>query len=738
MAFTVNQKVIAKKYRKESVGVHSKFIKTLGVSLFFLVGFVMNATAARMSDIEFSALPGDKTEIRMMFDGRPPAPTGYTIEQPARIALDLDNVTSGLASKYHSLGTGNARSVTVIEAGDRTRVIVALGELVAYSTRIEGRSLYVLVGKQDSGSFDAEDSNGLVNDLEQPMESGYASGGTSRVEDVDFRRGERGEGRVIVQLSDPSVDVDISYDGGKIRVEFKETLIPEQLQRRLDVTDFATPVLSIDSLPEAQNTLLLVEPTGDYDYLAYQTDDMFTLEVKPVTGAKLESTRDQAFRYRGEKLSLNFQDVEMRAVLQLIADFTDFNLVASDTVAGRITLRLKNVPWDQALDIIMKTKGLDKREIGNVLMVGPAAELQAREKQELESRQQISELAPLRTEFIEIRYASASEIFALFQGAANRSQEDGSSARSKGVISNRGSVIVDERTNSIILTETADKIAEFRAVLDKLDVPVRQVLIEARIVSASSNVSESIGVRWGGIGTGSYDNGEYSTFAGGSLETVNEIRMPSEDGSLAFTSPDHLVVDLGAQGQGASSFAIGVVSGSYLLDLEISALESLGEAEVIGRPKVITADKQEASISSGQEIPYESATGGEGLGGASGTTTSFKEVELKLTVKPQITPDDRIIMKLDVKQDTVGAVTAGGLSIDTNNIVTQVLVNNGETIVLGGVYNTNTTRSITKTPLLGDIPYVGRLFKRNVDQVQKSELLIFITPRIIEDSLRSR
>ena len=737
MAFTVNQKVIAKKYRKESVGAHAKFIKTLGTSLFFLVGFVMNATAARMSDIEFSALPGDKTEIRMMFDGRPPAPTGYTIEQPARIVLDLDNVTSGLASKYHSLGTGNALSVTVIEAGDRTRVIVALGKLVTYSTRIEGRSLYVLVGKQSSDSFDTESSNGLVNDLEQPVDSGYGPGGTSRVEDVDFRRGERGEGRVIVQLSDPSVDVDISYDGGKIRVEFKETLIPEQLQRRLDVTDFATPVLSIDSLPEAQNTVLLVEPTGDYDYLAYQTDDTFTLEVKPVTGAELESTRDQAFRYRGEKLSLNFQDVEMRAVLQLIADFTDFNLVASDTVAGRITLRLKNVPWDQALDIIMKTKGLDKREIGNVLMVGPAAELQAREKQELESRQQISKLAPLRTEFIEIRYASASEIFALFQGAANRSQEDGSSARSKGVISNRGNVIVDERTNSIILTETAEKIAEFRAVLDKLDVPVRQVLIEARIVSASSNVSESIGVRWGGIGTGSYDNGEYSTFAGGSLETVNEIRMPSEDGSLAFTSPDHLVVDLGAQGQGASSFAIGVVSGSYLLDLEISALESLGEAEVIGRPKVITADKQEASISSGQEIPYESATGGEGLGGASGTTTSFKEVELKLTVKPQITPDDRIIMKLDVKQDTVGAVTAGGLSIDTNNIVTQVLVNNGETIVLGGVYNTNTTRSITKTPLLGDIPYVGRLFKRNVDQVQKSELLIFITPRIIEDSLRS-
>ncbi len=738
MAFTVDQEVIAVKHRKESIGAYPDLIKSIGFSFFLVLGFIANASAARISDIEFSALPGDKIEIRMMFDSRPPAPTGYTIEQPARIALDLVNVSSGLDSKYHSLGTGNARGVTVVEAGDRTRVIVSLSELVAYSTRIEGNSLYVLVGKQDAGSVGAELGGGPSNQIESRAQSGYTSNEQARVDEVDFRRGEQGEGRVIVQLSDPSVDVDIAYDGGKIRVEFKDTLIPEQLQRRLDVTDFATPVLSIDSLPEAENTVLLIEPTGDYDYLAYQADDIFTLEVKPLTRAELESTRDNAFRYRGEKLSLNFQDVEIRAVLQLIADFTDLNLVASDTVAGRITLRLKNVPWDQALDIIMKTKGLDKREIGNVLMVGPAAELQAREKQELESRQQISELAPLRTEFIEIRYASASEIFALFQGAANRADEDGVTAGSNGVISSRGSVIVDERTNSIILTETANKIAEFRAVLDKLDVPVRQVLIEARIVSASSNVSESIGVRWGGIGTGSYNDGEYSTFAGGSLETVNEIRTPSEDGTLAFTSPDHLVVDLGAQGQDASSFAIGVVSGSYLLDLEISALESLGEAEVIGRPKVITADKQEASISSGQEIPYESATGGEGLGGTTGTTTSFKEVELKLTVRPQITPDDRIIMKLDVKQDTVGAVTAGGLSIDTNNIVTQVLVNNGETIVLGGVYNTNTTRSITKTPFLGDIPYVGRLFKRNVDQVQKSELLIFITPRIIEDSLRNR
>lgn len=752
MAFTVTEKVIARNYSTESAGkrvvirllghalrVSSKdYFKTLMFSLLAFAGFVASANAARMNDIEFSALPGDKTEIRMTFDDRPPTPTGYTIEQPARIALDLVDVTSGLDTKYHSLGTGNARSVTVVEAGDRTRIIVSLGELVAYSTRIEGNSLYVLVGKQDSVGFVADSGNNISNQIEQPMDSDYETSGAASIEEIDFRRGELGEGRVIVRLSDPSIDVDISYDGGKIRVEFEDTLIPEQLQRRLDVTDFATPVLSIDSLPEAENTVLLVEPTGDYDYLAYQADNIFTLEVKPLTREELETSRDKAFRYRGEKLSLNFQDVEIRAVLQLIADFTDLNLVASDTVAGRITLRLKNVPWDQALDIIMKTKGLDKREIGNVLMVGPAAELQAREKQELESRQQISELAPLRTEFIEIRYASASEIFALFQGAATGQGEEGSTGGNNGVISKRGSVIVDERTNSIILTETAGNIAEFRAVLDKLDVPVRQVLIEARIVSASSNVTESLGVRWGGIGNGSYNDGEFSTFASGSLDTVDEIRTPSDDGSIGFTSPDHLVVDLGAQGADVTSFAIGVVSGSYLLDLEISALENLGEAEVIGRPKVITADKQEASISSGQEIPFESATGGQGLGGGSGTTTSFKEVELKLTVTPQITPDDRIIMKLDIKQDTVGAVTPGGLSIDTNNIVTQVLVNNGETIVLGGVYNTNTTRSISKTPFLGDIPYLGRLFKRNVDSTQKSELLIFITPRIIEDSLRSR
>jgi type IV pilus assembly protein PilQ len=692
----------------------------LAVSTFLLLASTISSAAVLMQDIEFSTLPGDKIEIRMTFDGAPPVPTGYTIEQPARLALDLSAVTSGLESKYHTLGSGNARSVTVVEAGDRTRVIVSMTELVAYSTRVEGNELFVLVGAQDGATMATTESEGLSESLNSSS-TNYVSREQALIEDIDFRRGENGEGRVIVKLNDPGVGVDVFSEGGNIRVEFTGAHIPESLQRRLDVTDFATPVLSIDALPEADNTVLMIEPTGEYEYLAYQADELFTLEVKPLSSSELESNLDAVFRYRGEKLSLNFQDIQIRSVLQLIADFTDLNLVASDTVNGRITLRLKNVPWDQALDIIMKTKGLDKREVGNVLMVAPAEELAAREKLELESRQQISELAPLRTEFIEVRYASAGEIFALFE----------SSGEGEGVLSGRGSVIVDERTNSIILTETTVKINEFRAVLEKLDVPVRQVLIEARIVTAASNFSEALGVRWGGLG---YKiNGDNVGTAGGSFTTVQEVRdgIGDPDG-ITFTSPDHLVVDLGVGSADATSFAIGLVNDKYLLDLEISALESQGSAEVIARPKVITADKQEATISSGVEIPYQEASS------SGATSVSFKSATLQLAVKPQITPDDRIIMELEVKQDTVGAVFNGVPSINTNNVKTQVLVNNGETIVLGGIFTVNTSESVTKTPFLGDLPYVGGLFRRNTRSDQKQELLIFITPRLIRDSLTSR
>ncbi|MFT7686249.1 MAG: type IV pilus assembly protein PilQ [Candidatus Azotimanducaceae bacterium] len=691
------------------------------------LGVLMSVTSlaeVKVENIEFSSLPGDKIEIRMQFDGTPPSPTGYTIEQPARIALDLKGVVSGLSSKYHTLGSGNARSVTVVEAGDRTRVIVSLTELVSYTTRVEGNSLMILVGTQELEGYVATES--IVEEaFETADQNSYEDSGAPVIEEIDFRRGEDGEGRVIVKLSNPGSGVDVSSEGGKIRVEFSNTQIPMRLQRRLDVTDFATPVMIVDALAESDSTVLMVEPTGEYDYLAYQADDVFTLEVKPLAEGELEASLDSIFRYRGEKLSLNFQDIEIRSVLQLIADFSDLNLVASDTVSGRITLRLKNVPWDQALDIIMKTKGLDKRQIGNVLMVAPAEELAAREKLELESRLQISELAPLRTEFIEVKYASASEIFSLFEG--------GEEGGSEGVVSTRGSVIVDERTNSIILTETTDRINEFRAVLEKLDVPVRQVLIEARIVTAGSNFSEALGVRWGGLGFGVYNDGGTFTQAGGSLTTTQEIRDTiNEPDGITFTSPDHLLVDLGVGSSDATKFAVGIVDSKYLLDLEISALESTGNAEVIARPKVITQDKQEATISSGVQIPYQEASSS----GAS--TTQFKSATLELAVKPQITPDDRIIMELNVKQDTVGAVFNGVPSINTNSVQTQVLVDNGETIVLGGIFTTTVTESVTKTPFFGDLPYVGKLFRRTTNTDDKQELLIFITPRLITDSVSNR
>ena len=693
------------------------------IVVFLLGAFAGSALAeVKMEDIEFSSLPGDKVEIRMIFDGSPPSPTGYTIEQPARIALDLMGVVSRLPSKYHPLGSGNARSVTVVEAGDRTRVIVSMTELVGYAARVEGNSLYILVGQELGLSQMAGEDSQDIGGVPASSTSSY-EGDVPKIEEIDFRRGEAGEGRVIVRLSNPGIGVDVSSQGGKIRIEFAGTQIPESLQRRLDVTDFATPVLVIDALPESDNTVMLIEPSGDYDYLAYQAEKVFTLEVKPMGVGDKEGALENAFRYRGEKLSLNFQDIEIRSVLQLIADFTDLNLVASDTVGGRITLRLKNVPWDQALEIIMKTKGLDKRQVGNVLMVAPAAELSAREKLELESRQQISELAPLRTEFIEVKYASASEIFNLFQGSGD----------TEGVLSARGSVIVDERTNSIILTETTDKINEFRSVLEKLDVPVRQVLIEARIVTASSNFSDSMGIRWGGLGFGSYNDGSLLTQAGGSLATVGEVRDTASVGeALSFTSPDHLVVDLGVGSSDATAFAIGIVDEKFLLELELSALESEGSAEVIARPKVITADKQQASISSGVQIPYQEASS------SGATSVSFASAVLGLDVKPQITPDDRIIMELEVTQDTVGAVFNGVPSINTNSISTQVLVDNGETIVLGGIFTTQTTESITKTPFVGDLPYIGRFFRRNTKSDQKQELLIFITPRLIRDSLTSR
>ncbi len=689
-----------------------------GLLAFAMLALAGTAGAVTIESIEFASLPGDKTEIRLIFDGVPPEPTGYTIEQPARIVLDMPGVVSALDEKHHNLGIGNARRVSIISTKDRTRAIVNLTQLVSYETEIRGNTLYLVVGADSTAGLPAQPEFAAADDR-SPTQRTVTD---SQILDIDFRRGEEGEGRIIVKLSNPKAPVNVTSDGGRIKVEIRNTVLPKNLQRRLDVTDFATPVQLVDTIQEGSSVTLTVTAIGDYDYLAYQADDTLTINVNPLTEEEVER-REDIFKYTGEKLSLNFQDIEVRSVLQLIADFTDLNLVASDTVSGRITLRLKNVPWDQALDLILKTKGLDKRQVGNVLLVAPAAEIAAREKLELENQKQISELAPLRTEFIQISYASAMELFELFSNASSESGD-------QSMLSPRGSVIVDERTNSIILTDTADRLNEFRRVIAQLDVPVRQVLIEARIVTANANFSEQLGIKWGGGAIKHVGIPAVWKF-GGSADTLSELQNIITDplGGGSITSPGDLVVDLGVSGAGASSFGIGITGEGYLLDLELSALTSEGHAEVVARPKVITADKSTAMIESGVEIPYQEATS------SGATSTSFKDAVLSLEVTPQITPDDRIIMELNVKQDTVGQVFNGVPSINTNEIQTQVLVDNGQTIVLGGVFQTDRNISTTKTPFLGDLPYIGRFFRRTIERDDKQELLIFITPRIIQDSL---
>ena len=686
-----------------------------------------NAAAVAMTDIGFNALPGGKFEVRMQFDGQPPSPQAYSIDKPARIALDLLGVSSQLAQKKHTLAFDNAQSVVVVESGGRTRVIVNLVDLAPFETAVEGNELVLSVGSGEAGDF-IKRGTGTFTEL---AGGGEAASGRSAISDFNFRRGEAGEGRVELQLSDPKVDVDVRLEGNTIKVAFLDTTAPEEIQRRYDVTDFATPVQTVDVDQLGSQVGIAINVTGDYDYLAYQADNSYVVSVKPLTRAEVEA-KQKEFAFVGEKLSLNFQDIEVRAVLQLIADFTDLNLVASDTVSGRITLRLQNVPWEQALDLILKTKGLDKRQVGNVLMVAPAAEIAERERQELETNKQLEELAPLQTEFIKIKYADAQELFKLFStrgdtGVATGEAEGrgGLRGREASILSPRGQVIVDERTNSLLVTETAEKLEEFRRLIKLIDVPVRQVMIEARIVVASTDFSQQLGVQWGGAGRDRDGNKLWGV--GGSLNTLSEI-----NNGEPISFPDALVVDLGATGQGTSSIAVGFTNNSLLLQAELSALEASGHGEVISQPKVITGDKQQATIQQGTEIPYQkAASSGE-------TTVEFKDAVLKLDVTPHITPDDRIMMKLLINQDEVGELVNGEFgsqipTIDTTSLETEVLVGNGDTLVLGGIFKMQEIVSQTKTPFLGDIPYLGRLFRKDVTDSQKTETLIFITPKILSD-----
>ncbi|PCJ47711.1 MAG: type IV pilus secretin PilQ [Moraxellaceae bacterium] len=690
-----------------------------------------SAWAAKLIGLESSALPGDALEIKFTFDSVPPLPTGYTIETPARIALDLKGVESALAEKHHGLGNGNVRSATVMGAGDRTRIIINMTSLVAYNTEVVGNTLRVRVGQ----SVRAKSSASAV--ATSSMVSGGFSAKSTKpsITELDFRRGEQGEGMIILTVSDPSAAIDLREEAGSIVAEFVGVSLPDMLRRRLDVIDFATPVSIVEAISESGNAKISITATGDYEYLAYQTDSQFTISVKPVIAEEVERKRKEKFQFTGEKLSLNFQDIEVRSVLQLIADFTELNLVASDTVSGRITLRLQNVPWDQALDLILKTKGLSKRKVGNVMLVAPADEIAAREKQELEANKQVEELAPINTEYLVINYAKASDIQALL------------TVEEAGFLSGRGSVSVDERTNTLIVQDTSAKLSEIRFMLEQLDVPVRQVMIEARIVIAKTDAAEELGVQWGIIGADEsvssiagqsgtvFFTDKMSIIGGGRAglqQNVNSITTKDTDGFGDFTigNGNNLALNLGLENAAASRISLGFFdSATGLIDLELSALESEGKAEIVSTPKVLTADQQTARISSGKEIPYQEAS-------ASGaTTTAFKEAVLSLEVTPQITPEGRVIMELIVNQDTVGALdqVSGIPIIDTNEITTSVIVDNGQTVVLGGVFQSQEIESVQKTPFLGDLPVIGRLFRRNISKLEKTELLIFITPKIIHD-----
>ena len=683
------------------------------------------ARAATLTNLQANTLPGDGMEVRLDFEGAAPEVKGYSIERPARIALDLLGTGSNVDIKRHNLGSGNARSVTVVEAKDRTRLIFNLEQLTGYDTRVEGQQLVItLGGGQRTPSTDPASPSPMA-----------AASNESAIRDIDFRRGGDGEGRVMIQLSKASMPVDVSEEGGKIIARFVGADIGDDLVRRLDVTDFATPVRYVDTRRTEGGAVITIEPEGTWDYLAYQADNQFSINIKPLTASEKERQRREAFKYDGEKLSLNFQDIEVRSVLQLIADFTDLNLVASDTVTGRITLRLQSVPWDQALDLILKTKGLDKRQVGNVLLVAPADEIAAREKQELEAQKQLASLAPLRTEYISINYARAEQLQTLI---TSRGGADGSS-----LVSERGSVTVDQRTNTLIVQDTADSLEDIRDLIQRLDVPVQQVLIEARVVVASTNVADEFGVRWGGLGwTDSlYSDGE-SVAISGRHTSLRELHYANidrdDDGSLGeFEEFDEeqnndLIVDMGVESTDATRFSIGFTSlDSGLIELELSALESEGHGELVATPKVLTADQQPAVIASGQQVPFNVST-------ASGATAvEFIEAELRLEVTPQVTPEGDVIMQLKVNNDSLGT-DLDNPAINTNRVETTVLVNDGETVVLGGIFQQEKVNSTIKTPFLGDIPWLGALFRKKVNRDNKQELLIFITPRLVKDAMVSR
>ncbi len=690
---------------------------------------IMQVVSAQvtMTNVVPMQVAGQGTEIRVMFNGLPPQPQAYQVENPSRLILDFNQAKQSLSQTAIPVATTEASSIDVASDEQRARLTVNLNEKSAFTTRVEGNTFILKINKE-----------GQTSSL--PNLAPVANIQRQGVSDIGFQRGNNGEGLVGINLAGPNTPVDVQQQGSKVVVRLLGNKLPAHLVRRLNVNDFSTPVSVIDAYNEGQNGVITIQSSGSYEYMAYQAENKLTISLKRPEEKKGLKNPQSANAYAGKKISLDFQDIEVRRVLQLLADFTGINMVAADTVQGNITLRLKDVPWGQALDIILKTKNLDKRRNGSVIWIAPVTELIKSEEDEAKALAQSVKLSPLQTEYIQLNYAKAIDIEKLIiQGKNNSNSNAGNTSNSSdplgdsvgSLLSPRGTVSADPRTNTLIINDTAQKIDQIRKMIDLLDVSVKQVMIEARIVRATTDFTKEMGVKWGILSQGVTRNNDL--LVGGSDTTLWDLKTPDSNGKYTIQRPDNLNVDLGVTGAGASRIAFGLISLSdFMLDLELSALQADGYGEIVSTPKVMTADKQKAKVSSGQQIPYQST---QTAGGAATATTEFKDALLSLDVTPSITPDGKIQMQLNITNDSPGQITAdGNIAINKNEINTNVLVDNGETVVLGGIFEQETRTSQTKVPFFGDIPYVGRLFRKDSKVENKKELLIFVTPRIVNDS----
>ncbi len=710
----------------------------VGIILLLSLSMVGSALAAdkafsnNIESVDFSLLSGGRVSIRVKLTSalaNPPA--SFALQSPARVALDFPNTGNGLKQSNITGNQGVLKSIALAQAKDRTRMVLNLSKTVSYNTVLEGSDVIITLGN-------AAQTAHAQNEIR--FAESQSSGGSHAITNVDFTRGKNGEGRVIIDLADANTGINIKQKGKQIVVDFSDTDVAASLQRRLNVIGFNTPVMYVDTIKQGNDSRVIIEPQGNWEQSAYQADKKFIIDVRKVIEDPNKLVKGAKPGYSGEKLSLNFQDVEVRSVLQVIAEFTGLNIVASDTVVGNLTLRLKDVPWDQALDIIMQNKGLTMRKVGNVITVAPAEEVAAKDKAALEASKAVEELEPLVTEVFKLKYQKADDFKKLILGNVNGGGFGGGLGGGGGlnginrnsILSLRGSVNSDPRTNTLFIQDTPRKLQEIQDVLDKVDIPVRQVMIESRLVIADEKFGKELGARFG---VESFVQRGRSTLAiGGNLANTSAVQRTSADGATVIqaASTGGLASNFpvtSSTNLGSIAFSLFRLPGNLLLNLELTALETDNRGKIVSSPRVTTANQQKAKIAQGTEIPYLEASS------SGAATVSFKEAVLSLEVTPQITPDDKIIMDLDVRKEQVGTVFAGVPSIDTQNITTQVLVSNGETAVLGGIYEQEERNQVEKVPFFGDLPILGNAFKTRRRQSDKTELLIFVTPKIMDESI---